>query len=280
MSGGVDSSVTAALLVQEGYDVIGVTMQTWPDLLDEVEEVRQGGCCSVSAVDDARRVANRLGIPYYVLNFKENFQEKVIDYFVREYTQGRTPNPCIACNRYVKFDELLRRAQALDADYIATGHYAKVERDPVTGRHLMKKSVDRSKDQTYALYNLIQEQLACTLMPLGYYEKTETRRIARGLGLATAAKPDSQEICFVPDNDYKRFVAEQAPAAIKPGPLLDTDGRVLGTHSGLSNYTIGQRRGLGLATGKALYVVDIRPEENAVVVGGREDLKSNRLEAA
>lgn len=279
MSGGVDSSVTAALLVQEGYDVVGVTMQTWPDLGDDVEEVRQGGCCSISAVDDARRVADKLGIPYYVLNFKENFQEKVIDYFLREYTQGRTPNPCIACNRYVKFDELLRRAQALDADYVATGHYAKVERDEASGRFVLRKSVDSGKDQTYALYNLTQPQLEHTLMPLGYYEKTVTRRIARELGLATANKPDSQEICFVLDDDYKRFVAEKAPEAVRPGPIMDTRGHVLGTHTGLPNYTVGQRRGLGLTAEKPLYVVDLLPEQNALVVGSGDEVLSDRLEA-
>ncbi|MGE5591897.1 MAG: tRNA 2-thiouridine(34) synthase MnmA, partial [Bacillota bacterium] len=279
LSGGVDSSVTAALLKREGYDVIGVTMQTWPDLSDEVEEIRQGGCCSVAAVDDARRVADKLDIPYYVLNFKENFQEKVIDYFLREYTHGRTPNPCIACNRYVKFDELLRRAQALDADYIATGHYAKVEQDSDSGRFVLRKSVDSGKDQTYALYNLTQPQLAHTLMPLGYYEKTVTRRIARELGLATANKPDSQEICFVLDDDYKRFIAEKAPEAVKPGPILDTRGRVLGTHTGLPNYTVGQRRGLGLTASQPLYVVDLLPEQNAVVVGTGEETLSDRLEA-
>ncbi|MHB9144420.1 MAG: tRNA 2-thiouridine(34) synthase MnmA [Symbiobacteriia bacterium] len=281
MSGGVDSSVTAALLQQQGYEVIGATMQTWPDLTrDEVEQVRHGGCCSVSAVSDARRVADRLGIPYYVLNFKENFREKVIDYFVREYTEGRTPNPCIACNRYVKFDELLRRAQALDADYVATGHYAKVEQDPVTGRYLLKKSVDLGKDQTYALYNLTQEQLSHTLMPLGYYQKPQVREMARRLGLATADKPDSQEICFVLDDDYARFVQEQAPAAVVPGPILDTRGHQLGTHKGLPFYTIGQRKGLGFTAGTPLYVVDILPEENAIVVGGNEDVLSSRLTAA
>ena len=276
MSGGVDSSIAAALLVELGYEVIGVTMQIWPEMEEEIE-LREGGCCSVAAVEDARRVANALGIPYYVLNFRENFQEKVIDYFIREYSRGRTPNPCIACNRHVKFETLLRKAMGLGADYIATGHYARIERDPDRGRYLLKKSLDDTKDQTYALYNLTQEQLARTLMPLGDYRKTETRRLARDLGLPVADKPDSQEICFVIDNDYKRFMAEKAPEAVEPGPILDTAGHRLGTHEGIPFYTIGQRKGLGLAAGKPLYVVDIDPERNAVVVGDAGEVWSDHL---
>ena len=278
MSGGVDSSIAAALLVKRGYEVIGVTMQIWPEVDEEIE-IREGGCCSVAAVEDARRVADTLGIPYYVLNFKENFQEKVIDYFIREYTLGRTPNPCIACNRYVKFETLLRKAVVLGADYIATGHYARVEKTPDGGRYLLKKSLDDTKDQTYALYNLTQEQLCRTLLPLGDYRKTETRRLARALGLPVADKPDSQEICFVIDNDYKRFISEEAPEAANPGPILDTAGRRLGTHEGLPSYTIGQRKGLGLSAGKPLYVVDIDSERNAVIVGEADEVWSDHLVA-
>lgn len=264
MSGGVDSSVAAALLLEKGYEVIGVTMQIWPD---NGASKREGGCCSLSAVEDARRVANTLGIPYYVMNFKDYFQERVIDYFVEEYTRGRTPNPCIACNRYVKFEEFLRRAHNLDAFYMATGHYAKIEYDALKQRYVLKKSVTREKDQTYALYNMTQYQLEHTLMPLGEYNKDETREMARKLGLEVADKPDSQEICFVDDDDYGKFVVERAAREIHPGHFIDTEGNVLGKHKGIVHYTIGQRKGLGLALGKPVYVVDIDAENNVVVVG-------------
>ncbi|NLO25516.1 MAG: tRNA 2-thiouridine(34) synthase MnmA [Clostridiales bacterium] len=270
MSGGVDSSVAAALLLKKGYEVIGVTMQIWPDT--GVQSKREGGCCSLSAVEDARRVADRLGIPYYVMNFKDYFQQKVIDYFVKEYMEGKTPNPCIACNRYVKFEELLRRAQGLDAFYVATGHYAKIEYDSKRDRFLLKKSVSVEKDQTYALYNMNQYQLEHTLMPLGDYTKDETREMAQKLGLQVADKPDSQEICFVDDNDYGRFIAEHTSREIKKGNFVDTKGNVLGRHRGIAHYTIGQRKGLGLALGKPVYVVDIDTKNNVVVVGEENEL--------
>ncbi len=268
MSGGVDSSVAAALLLEKGYKVIGVTMQLWPDA---GRAEREGGCCSLSAVEDARRVADKLGIPYYVMNFKDYFKDKVIEYFVKEYLEGKTPNPCIACNRYVKFEELLRRAHSLDAFYIATGHYARIEFDESRNRFLLKESATREKDQTYALYNMTQYQLEHTLMPLGEYTKDKTREIAGRLGLDVADKPDSQEICFVDDNDYGRFIADWTSRELHRGNFVDTQGNVLGRHKGIVHYTIGQRKGLGLALGKPAYVVDIDAQNNVVVIGHAEE---------
>lgn len=241
MSGGVDSSVAAWLLKEQGYDVIGVTMQIWQDEDTEVQEA-EGGCCGLSAVDDARRVAMDLGIPYYVMNFKEEFRKNVMDYFVGEYVEGRTPNPCIACNRHVKWESLLRRSMAIGADYIATGHYAQIDRLP-GGRYSLKTSVTAAKDQTYALYNLTQEQLSHTLMPVGSYHKEEIRDMAKRLGLPVAHKPDSQEICFIPDHDYASFIEEYTGRELPPGNFVDLDGRVLGRHRGITHYTVGQRKG-------------------------------------
>jgi len=265
MSGGVDSSVTAAVLLEQGFDVIGVTMQIWPDTNSEIRAV-EGGCCSLAAVDDARRVSNKLNIPYYVMNFKGEFQEKVIDYFTQEYLSGRTPNPCIMCNRYIKFESLLNKAVSMGIDYIATGHYAKIEYDEEKGRYLLKKSNDLKKDQTYVLYNMTQYQLSKTLMPLGYYNKNEVRAKARELGLTVAAKPDSQEICFV-DDDYGKFIKEQTGQEIKEGYFKDTNGNILGKHKGIIHYTVGQRKGLGIAFGKPMYVVRIDAVNNEVILG-------------
>lgn len=269
MSGGVDSSVAAYLLKQQGYDVIGVTMQIWQE---EERSDEEDGCCGLTAVDDARRVAAKLDIPYYVLNFKKEFKSKVIDYFIEEYLKGATPNPCIACNRYVKWESLLTKAMAIGADYIATGHYAKVTRHPETGRYTLALSETDGKDQTYALYNLTQFQLEHTLMPLGSYEKDEIRRIARDIGLMVADKPDSQDICFVPDRDYGTFISENTDVVIPEGNFVDKSGNILGRHKGICNYTIGQRKGLGIALGVPAYVCSINPESNEVVLGSNEDL--------
>ncbi|MGE5582797.1 MAG: tRNA 2-thiouridine(34) synthase MnmA [Bacillota bacterium] len=270
MSGGVDSSVAAALLIEEGYEVIGVTMQIWPADMPYGIEV-EGGCCSLGAVEDARAVANKLGIPYYVLNFQAPFREKVIDYFVAEYTRGRTPNPCIVCNHSLKFRNLLEKAFSLGGDYVATGHYVRKDYDQTGGRWLLRKGLDSTKDQSYVLYGLSQEQLAHSLFPVGHYQKIEIRKIASKLGLTVADKPDSQEICFVPDQDYGRFIAEYRPGSVKPGKIIDTAGNILGTHQGITNFTIGQRKGLGIAAGAPLYVTEIRPETNEVVVGTNEE---------
>lgn len=276
MSGGVDSSVAAYLLKEEGYDVIGVTMQIWQDE-EETAGEESGGCCGLSAVDDARRVAQYLGIPYYVMNFKKEFRTNVMDYFVREYLCGRTPNPCIACNRYVKWDSLLKRSLDIGADYIATGHYARVEKLQ-NGRYAVCNSVTAAKDQTYALYNLTQYQLAHTLMPVGAYGKDEIRAIAQRLGLPVAQKPDSQEICFIPDNDYAGFIdreaGELAPAA---GNFVSVTGEKLGVHKGITHYTVGQRKGLGLAMGHPVFVTAIRPDTNEVVIGTHEDVFATAL---
>lgn len=270
MSGGVDSSVAAYLLKEQGYDVVGVTMQIWQDEnKDSVEE--NGGCCGLSAVDDARRVANALEIPYYVMNFKSEFEENVIDYFVKEYLEGRTPNPCIACNRYVKWESLLQRSLNIGADYIATGHYARVIQLE-NGRYALKQSATLKKDQTYALYNLTQDQLKRTLMPVGDYTKEEIRVLAEKISLRIANKPDSQEICFVPDQQYAKFIEEYTGKKIVKGNFVDLNGKVLGKHNGIINYTIGQRKGLGIAFGKPAFVVDIRPETNEVVIGDDQDV--------
>jgi tRNA-specific 2-thiouridylase len=278
MSGGVDSSVAAALLLDQGYEVIGVTMQIWPDKGEERKKV-EGGCCSLSAVDDARRVANTLGIPYYVLNFKDVFEDKVINYFKAEYLKGLTPNPCIACNRYVKFDALLNKALSMGIDYIATGHYARIEYDEKRERFLLKKSRTDRKVQTYALYNMTQEQLSRTLMPIGDFIKERVREIAGEKGLTVASKPDSQEICFVEDNDYGRFITENTDAEIVPGDFVDTRGNVLGRHKGIVHYTVGQRKGLGIAFGSPMFVVEIDVQRNRVILGDETEVFSKSLTA-
>ena len=269
MSGGVDSSVTAHLLKEQGYEVIGMTMQIWQE---DAPEDSDGGCCGLSAVDDARRVCQKLDIPHYVVNFRNDFKKHVIDYFLDEYQNARTPNPCIACNRYVKWESMLHKALQIGADYIATGHYARVVQDEKTGRYTLRQSKSLAKDQTYALYNLTQHQLEHTLMPLGDYTKDEVREIAASLGMAVATKPDSQEICFVPDNNYARYIEEETGKPCMAGNFVDKSGTVLGKHKGIIHYTIGQRKGLGLSLGKPGFVQRIDPEKNEVVIGDNEDL--------
>lgn len=272
MSGGVDSSVAAYLLKEQGYDVIGVTMQIWQDE-DVFVQSQEGGCCGLSAVDDARRVAERLEIPYYVMNFREDFHKYVIDYFVSEYEKARTPNPCIACNRYVKWESLLHRSLEIGADYIATGHYARIMQLP-NGRYTIRNSVTAAKDQTYALYNLTQEQLSHTLMPVGDYDKPHIRQIAEEIGLPVATKHDSQDICFVPDHDYASFITQETGKESMPGNFVDEEGNVMGQHRGLIHYTIGQRKGLGISSATPIFVRELRPETNEVVLCKSESLFS------
>ncbi|ACL69646.1 tRNA 2-thiouridine(34) synthase MnmA [Halothermothrix orenii] len=274
MSGGVDSSVTAALLKEQGYEVIGGTMEIFPDY--EQPPLDEGGCCSLSSIEDARRVAHHIGIRHYTFNLKKVFEEEVINNFVNEYKNARTPNPCVVCNNEIKFRSLLKKALELDADYIATGHYAIVEHN-VNGKHLLKKAKDVDKDQTYMLYGLTQFQLSHTLMPLGNYTKQEVRQMAKDFGFRIHNKPESQEICFVPDNNYTRFLDENYPGLGKPGPVMDTDGNILGKHKGLHHYTIGQRRGLGISLGYPVYVVKLDREKNAVIIGPEEEVYSKSL---
>jgi len=275
MSGGVDSSVAAYLLKEKGYEVIGIMMKLSPDNPDYEEN--EGGCCSISAANDARRVADVLDIPFYVMNFKDVFKENVIDNFIDEYMEGRTPNPCIVCNKTIKFEEFLRKAKALGADYIATGHYAKIEK--CDDRYVLKKSEDDRKDQTYALYTLNQEQLRHTLMPCGDYSKPEIRIIAERIGLQVFKKKDSQEICFIPDNDHGNYIKKYSGRKIIPGNFVNKHGDVMGTHKGIVYYTIGQRKGLGIAVGKPVFVNDINPLTNQIVLGDEEDIFKTGLVA-
>ncbi len=279
LSGGVDSSVAAALLVEQGCDVVGVTLRVWPWREAEDPAQRFGSCCSPATVDDARQVARRLGIPYYLLNSAEEFERTVIADFAREYEAGRTPVPCTVCNRDVKFGSLLRRARAWDAAAVATGHYARVTRHSETGRFLLWRGADARKDQSDFLWPLLQAQLAAARFPVGALSKTEVRDKARALGLVTAEKPESQEICFIPDDDYRGFLRARIPEAFRRGPIVDGSGRVLGEHEGLANFTVGQRRGLGLAAGRTLYVKALDPAQNAVVVGEARDVDTDTLHA-
>ena len=277
MSGGVDSSVAAALLVEQGYDVVGVTLRVWPWREAEDPVKRFGSCCSVESVADAQQVARTLGIPHYLLNSEAEFTRTVINRFVEAYAAGTTPVPCVACNRDLKFGSLLGRARAWDATAVATGHYAGVARDPATGRYLLRRARDHHKDQSDFLWPLTQEQLASARFPLGELTKTEVREHARRRGLVTADKPESQEICFIPDDDYRGFLRRRNAEIFRPGPIVDTRGNRLGTHAGLPAYTVGQRKGLGLSTGRALHVVELDPQSNTLTVGDAADLDRRRL---
>lgn len=271
MSGGVDSSVAAYLLKEQGYDVVGVTMQMWQDEAQNIPEGSEnvGG---LSAAAEARKVAQVLDIPHYVMDFRDIFRCRVMDYFVEEYLAGRTPNPCIVCNRYVKWEAMLKHSREIGADYIATGHYARIVRLP-NGRYAVRSCVTAKKDQAYALYQLTQEQLAQTLMPVGEHTKDEIRGIAEKIGLFVARKPDSQEICFIPDHDYASYIERTAGDRIPDaGNFVTEDGEVLGRHSGITHYTVGQRKGLQLALGHPVFVTQIRPETNEVVIGEAGDV--------
>jgi tRNA-specific 2-thiouridylase len=290
MSGGVDSSTVAALLVRDGRQVIGLTMQLWnqrrlPQLAGGEASSGSGRCCSLDDVYDARRVAEQIGIPYYVVNFEEQFEERVVKPFVEEYLAGRTPVPCTLCNNYVKFDRFLELADSVGARHIATGHYARVRYCSESGRYQLLRAVDGAKDQSYFLFGLSQQQLARTLFPLGEMTKPEVRELAQTLNLAVAAKSDSQEICFVPNGDYAEFLTayleergEQLPA--DRGPIVTTAGRVLGEHPGVHHFTVGQRRGLGVAAGEPLYVISTDPQSQRVVVGGAGELLRGRFFAS
>lgn len=274
MSGGVDSSAAAALLLEKGYEVIGITLKLWPqDCISRAEDK----CCGPQAVTDARSVAFKLGIPYYLVDESEEFKKQVIQYFAEEYKAGRTPNPCILCNEKLKFGTLIHRARQLGAEFIATGHYARVEQDGASGRYLLKRAHDLKKDQSYFLFSLRQDQLARAVFPLGQFTKPEAREVARQSELKTAQKEESVEICFVPDNDYGKFLMKSGLTAEHRGEIVDIQGRVLGYHEGIEFFTIGQRRGLGVAVGKPIYVLELDPATNRVIVGDDSALERTEL---
>lgn len=270
MSGGVDSSVAAALLKQQGHEVIGITMDIFPLPKQECEGFRS--CCGRGAIADANRVAAQLKIPHYVINLRKSFQKWVVDNFCEEYAKGRTPNPCIRCNQFIKFDILWNRAKKMGAEYLATGHHANVFFDESSRRFNLSKGKDPTKDQTYFLYTMTQDQLARTLMPIGQLTKEKVRKIAKELDLAVHKRPESQEICFIPDDDYARFLEQKIPDIFQKGPIVDTEDHILGHHSGILHFTIGQRRGLGIAARQPLYVLEIHPESQKIVVGQDEQL--------
>ena len=274
MSGGVDSSVSALLMKQRGYECIGATMKLYNN--EDIGEKKTNTCCSLDDVADARSVANRLDMPYYVFNFTDLFKEEVIDRFICAYEEGRTPNPCIDCNRYMKFDKLYLRMQELEMDYIVTGHYVRTDRAE-NGRWLLKKAVDETKDQSYVLYMLTQEQLSHAIFPLGELEKSRVREIAEENGFINARKHDSQDICFVPNGDYAEFIERQTGKTYPKGKFVGLDGKVYGEHQGVIRYTIGQRKGLGISADRPLYVCDINIKTNTVTLGDNADLMSDEL---
>ena len=278
MSGGVDSSVAAYLMKEAGYECIGATMKLYDN--EEIGMDKEKTCCSLSDVEDAGNVARSFDMPFYVLNFKDEFEKEVIERFVNTYMEGGTPNPCIECNRYLKFHKLMQRMYELDCDYVVTGHYARISYDAGSGRYLLRKGMDETKDQSYVLYNLTQEQLSHTLFPLGEYHKTEIREIADRLGIVNANKPVSQDICFVPDGDYAHFIETYCGRTFPEGDFVTEDGTVLGKHKGIIRYTIGQRKGLGLALPEPLYVCEKRMDTNTVVLGKNEKLFHDTLEAS
>lgn len=281
MSGGVDSSVAAALLVEQGYEVIGMMMRLWAEEIPEGEVCDTNGhnrCCTPEQMNDARRIADKLGIPFYVLDTKDVFRATVVEYFIDQHRQAVTPNPCIECNRHIRFDWLFNNALALDADYLATGHYARVGR-AANGEYALMKGVDDAKDQSYVLSVLKQAQLQHVLFPIGEYPKPEVREIAARFGLPTASKKDSQDLCFLRDGNYRRFLVDFAPDVLKPGPIVLKSGEIIGEHTGLANYTIGQRKGLGVYAAEPLYVIATNPYRNALVVGPQSELGGDTLTA-
>lgn len=281
MSGGVDSSVTAALLKKRGYDVVGITLRLWEAPDEALASMNERACCTLSAVDDAKAVASVLGIPHYTLDFRQVFQKYVIDYFVQAYAEGRTPNPCIACNKFIKFGLLWDKAQQFGADYIATGHYARVSWNEERRLYELWRGADHHKDQSYVLYQLTQELLPHVMFPMAELEKAHTRELAKEFGLPVFNKPESQDICFISDNNYKGFLQERIPKAFRPGNFVDAQGKVVGRHKGIPCYTIGQRRGLGLGgPGGALYVTSLDMDHNRVIVGPNEALFSKEVRAA
>ncbi len=278
MSGGVDSSMAAALLVEQGYDVVGVMLRLWAEVRPGLPSLNR--CCSDEAVEDARRVAGALGIPFYLLNVERPFKERVVDRFIAGYAGGVTPNPCLYCNRHIRFDRLLNYALSVGATALATGHYARIRPAPDGHGYQLLRAVDRAKDQSYVLHVIGQRELAHLRFPIGHLTKAEVRELARRWGLPVAEKAESQELCFIADDDYRRFMQDWAPEAVRPGPIVDRAGKVLGQHKGLPFYTIGQRSGLGIAAREPLYVLALDPERNAIVVGTREELGSEELTAA
>jgi tRNA-specific 2-thiouridylase len=278
MSGGVDSSVSAALLVEQGYEVIGMMMKLWAEDTFDSSCSTHNRCCTPEQLDDARRIADKLGIPFYVLDTKDVFRAYIVEYFLDMHRKALTPNPCIECNRHIRFTWLYENARALDADYLATGHYARITQSP-DGAYQLRKGLDDAKDQSYVLSVLTQEHLAHTLFPIGNYPKPQVRDIAARFGLPTASKADSQDLCFLGDGDYRRFLREYAPEALTTGPIVLVDGTVVGEHSGLANYTVGQRKGLNVQSAIPLFVLDSDPTRNALIVGPREQLGSDDLTA-